>query len=100
MLGCGVMPGSRITDEVAWSAMTELAGYFDHFVTCNNDRPKYHRSGFPEVLRKGLVAAGVRDDMITVRETLDEAIQTGLSIAQPGDLVVVLAGQDPERRIV
>jgi cyanophycin synthetase len=94
------MPAVRITDEVAWDAMKALAGHFEHFITCNNDLPEYRRDGFPEVLQRGLVAAGVREEKITVRDSVDEAIETSLGMARPGDLVLVLAGQDPERLIV
>ena len=89
------MDGNRITDEVACDAMTALAGHFDHYVTCNDDPPKYRRSGFPGILGKGLVAAGVGENMITVLENVDEAIETALAMARPGDLVMVLGGIEP-----
>jgi hypothetical protein len=90
------MPGGRVSDEMAWDAMTALAGHFDHYVTANDDAAKHRREGFPGVLQKGLVAAGVRDDMITVRDNLDDALDEALALARPDNLVMMLGGQEPE----
>lgn len=98
---CAVsMPAARVTDAGALDAITALAGRFDHYVTCNDDFPKFRREGFPELLQQGLVTAGVRSDMVTVRETMEEAIETVAAMARRGDLVVVLGGQDADKLIL
>lgn len=91
------MNASRITDETAYDAMAALAGHFDHYVTCNHDTPLKRREGFSHVLEKGLHGSGVPDDLISVCDGEDEAMDRALALARPGDLVMMLIGYEPQR---
>jgi hypothetical protein len=90
------MNGARVSDDSAFDAMTALAGEFDHFVTCNFDNPKYGRDGFPQVLQRGLMKAGVREEMISVADGEQAALDQALALARPGDLVLAMIGFEPE----
>lgn len=93
------MNASRISDGTACDAMTALAGHFDHYVTCNHDSPLKRREGFSRVLQKGLCAAGVPEGDVSVCDGEDEAISEAIARAQPGDLVMILIGYEPQRII-
>ena len=90
------MNGARVSDDSAFDAMTALAGEFDHFVTCNFDNPKYGRDAFPQVLQRGLMKAGVREEMISVADGEQAALDQALALARPGDLVLAMIGFEPE----
>jgi cyanophycin synthetase len=91
------MNGARVSDDVAFDAMTTLARDFDHYVTCNFDKPKYGRDGFPKVLQRGLMKAGVREEMISMADGEQVALDQALALARPGDLVLVMIGFEPEK---
>jgi cyanophycin synthetase len=91
------MNASRISSDNACDAMTALAGHFDHYVTCNHDSPKKRREGFSQVLANGLSVAGVHAESITICGGEDEAIDIALSLASPGDMIMLLIGYEPHR---
>jgi len=77
--------------------MTALAKDFDHFVTCNCDNPKYRRDGFQQVLQRGLMKAGVREEMISMADGEQVALDQVLALARPGDLVLVMMDFESEK---
>lgn len=90
------MNASRMSDGTACDAMTELAGHFDHYVTCNHGSPLKRREGFSRLLQKGLCEAGVPEGAVSVCDGEDDAIREAITRAQPGDLVMILIGYEPQ----
>ncbi|MEM1434538.1 MAG: cyanophycin synthetase [Pseudomonadota bacterium] len=85
------MPGDR-RDEDVLEAARVAAGHFDHYICRRDDnlRGRTPRE-VPELLRRGLIEAGVNEDDIEIVEEEEAANETALSMARGGDLVLVLA---------
>ncbi|MEX0317533.1 MAG: cyanophycin synthetase [Ruegeria sp.] len=90
------MPGDRRDEDVA-DAAAALAGHFDHFIckADDNRRGRGHDE-IPQMLRAGLIAGGVADDAISIIPSEVDAIEAGLAMAAPGDLLVIF-GDDTAR---
>jgi cyanophycin synthetase len=91
----GAVPGDR-RDEEFFSGAEALAGHYDHYV-CRNfhntrGRPE---TEIPELMKAGLLAAGVPEDAITIVPDSSKAIDHCLDMATAGDLIV-LCIYDPE----
>ena len=83
-------PGDRRDQDVRAMAAA-AAGHFDRYVCKRDDRLRGRgETEIPEMLRGGLVEAGVDEAAIDVVPDEAEAVQHTLSLARPGDLVVVL----------
>jgi UDP-N-acetylmuramyl tripeptide synthase len=84
--------GDRLDADIL-ASVAPLAGHFDHYV-CRNYRVVRNRphDEIPALLKKGLVAAGVPEAAISTVPDADEAVRYSLSLARPGDLLVLLAG--------
>jgi len=89
------MPGDR-RDEEFFASARELAGHYDHYV-CRNFEDTRGRPAaeIPELMRTGLLAAGVPEDAITVITDASAAIDYCIDTATGGDLIV-LQCYDPE----
>ena len=80
--------GNRRDEDLREFGAT-IAGIYDHVILCDPD-PRGRSLGVtPELIRQGLCANGFRDDDVQVILNEDEAIETALSMARPGDLVVL-----------
>ncbi|MCB1445226.1 MAG: cyanophycin synthetase [Rhizobiaceae bacterium] len=87
------MPGDRRDEDIREAARV-LAGHFDHyFVKPDDDRRGRGEMEVPEMLRDGLIAAGVEANRITLVASEAEAVDMGLNTAQPDDLLVVFADE-------
>lgn len=84
--------GARISDATALDTVAELAPHFDIFAPCDWANPKLRRAGLREVMRQGLLNAGVNRDTISTFDTEGEGVQFSLRTARKGDLVVILGG--------
>ena len=83
-------PGDRRDEDVRAMAAA-AAGHFDHYVCKRDDRLRGRgEAEIPEMLRDGLVAAGVDASAVDLVPDEAEAVEHTLGLAQPGDLVVVL----------
>jgi cyanophycin synthetase len=84
--------GDRLDEDIR-ASVAPLAGHFDHYV-CRNYRVVRDRrqDEIPALLKAGLVAAGVPEACITTVPEADGAVRYSLSLACPGDLLVLLAG--------
>ena len=89
------VPGDR-RDEEFWSGAKALAGHYDHYVCRNfhNTRGR-PQTEIPELLKAGLLAEGVPEDIITIVPDASKAIDYCLDMAAAGDLIV-LCIYDPE----
>ena len=88
-------PGDRRDEDVVELAQA-AAGHYDTYLCKRDDHTRGRRGNeVPELLRKGLVDAGVHPDQVEIIEDEQEAIVSGLSRARPGDLVVVFADNIP-----
>jgi cyanophycin synthetase len=87
------IPGDR-RDEDALEVAGIAAGRFDHYICRRDDnlRGRGPRE-IPELLRKGLIEAGVDEDQIQIVETEEEANLEALKQARGGDLLLILADQ-------
>jgi cyanophycin synthetase len=87
------MPGDR-RDEDILEVAGVAAGHFDHYI-CRRDDNLRGRSPreVPELLRQGLLAAGVPDEQIEIIESEEQANQKALDMALGGDLLLILADQ-------
>jgi cyanophycin synthetase len=85
------MPGDR-RDEDILEVASIAAGHFDTYI-CRRDDNLRGRSPreVPELLRKGLLAAGVGEEQIQIVEEEEEANNLALNMARGGDLLVLLA---------
>ncbi len=84
--------GTRVSDATALDTVAALAPHFDIFAPCDWANPKLRRAGLREVMRQGLLNAGVNRDTISTFDTEGEGIQFSLRTACEGDLVVILGG--------
>ncbi|MGD9020162.1 MAG: Mur ligase family protein [Lysobacterales bacterium] len=80
------------SDDYIRSSVTPLAGHFDHYV-CRN----YHilrgraETELPNMLKEAFISAGVEPQDISVIIDADQAIPQTVAMAQPGDLLMLLA---------
>ncbi|MCU9840148.1 cyanophycin synthetase [Ruegeria sp. WL0004] len=90
------MPGDRRDQDVV-DAAAALAGHFDHFICKADDRRRGRgHDEIPQMLRQALMQNGVDDTAITVIPDEVEAVNAGLGMAAPGDLLVIF-GDDTTR---
>jgi cyanophycin synthetase len=84
-------PGDRRDQDIG--RMAEIAaGAFDLYVCRRDDALRGRKKReVPELLRDGLLAAGVDGDHILVVPDEYEAVETALRLAAPGDLLVLFA---------
>lgn len=90
------MPGDRRDQDIADGAAA-LAGHFDHFICkADDNRRRRDHDEIPQMLRAGLMANGVVEDAISIIPSEADAIEAGLAMAAPGDLLVIF-GDDTAR---
>ncbi|MFO1493104.1 MAG: cyanophycin synthetase [Lysobacterales bacterium] len=88
-------PGDRRDEDVIELA-TAAAGHYDVYICKRDDHTRGRRGDeVPLLLHKGLVGAGVAAEQIEIIEDEQEAINSALKRARPGDLVVVFADNIP-----
>jgi cyanophycin synthetase len=87
------IPGDR-RDEDALEVARIAAGRFDHYI-CRRDDNLRGRGAreIPELLRRGLIDAGVPEDHVEIVESEEEANLVALEMARGGDLLLILADQ-------
>lgn len=95
-IGVIAAPGDR-RDEDILAIADEAAGHFDHYV-CKADDNRRGRDfqEVPQMLKKQLITKGVGEDQITVIADETEAVDTALSMACEGDLLLIF-GDDITR---
>ncbi len=82
-------PGDR-RDEDIDAIATRAASSFDRFVVREDDDRRGRAVGsIAARLRDGLLAAGVSDDRIDVVFDETQAVEHGLTVARPGDLLLI-----------
>ncbi len=83
------MPGDRRDEDIQEVGKT-VSGVFDHFICkADDDRRKRGYDEIPKMLREILLKNGVSEDCIDVVPDEVESIHRGLTLAQPGDLLMV-----------
>ncbi|MDB3917810.1 cyanophycin synthetase [bacterium] len=83
------MPGDRRDEDVVEVAKI-VSGVFDHFICkADDNRRKRGYDEIPQMLRKILLENGVAEENIEVIADEVESIQQGLSMAEPGDLLMI-----------
>ena len=84
-------PGDR-RDQDLIEIAGAVAGKFDHYI-CRRDDSLRGRDGdeVPRILAQALQAAGVTKAAITIIPDEQEAIDAGLRMGKPGDLLVIFA---------
>ena len=84
-------PGDRRDEDLVAIAQA-VAGHFDHYI-CRRDDNLRGRDGdeVPNIIARALREAGVDADAISVIPDEQEAIDAGLRMGQPGDLLMVFA---------
>jgi cyanophycin synthetase len=84
-------PGDRRDQDIADTARA-AAGSFDHYICRRDDRPRGRGPDeVPRMLRDALIDKGVPSAAIEMIPDEQEAHQHALSLAQPGDLVLLFA---------
>ena len=87
------VPGDRRDEDIAAIA-TRAARSFDHFIVRRDDARRGRGDDeVPRLLRESLLAAGVADSAIDVVIAEPDAVNRALSMAEPGDLVLLFADQ-------
>jgi cyanophycin synthetase len=84
--------GVRLSDAAVLDTVAALAPHFDVFAPCDWAHPKLRRAGLREVMRQGLLSAGVRKESIFTFDPEGEGVQFCLRSARKGDLVAILGG--------
>ncbi|MEM7581870.1 MAG: cyanophycin synthetase [Acidobacteriota bacterium] len=84
-------PGDRRDEDIAEIARL-CAGKFDHYL-CRRDDSTRGRGPeeVPRMLRATLLESGVSEEQIELVPDEQEAVQRGLKLARPGDLLLVFA---------
>jgi cyanophycin synthetase len=83
------MPGDR-RDEDIREAATRAATSFDHFICRRDDRRRGRGDDeVPMMLRQALLDAGVPEERIEVVVSEVDAVNRGLALACPGDLLLM-----------
>ncbi len=81
--------GNRVDDTYAGLAAAATP-WFDYFV-CTTETPRGRKEGeVGRLLAEGLKAAGIPSDRIEVAEPFGSAVDRILTMAQPGDLAVLI----------
>ena len=84
-------PGDRRDQDIADTARA-AAGSFDHYICRRDDRPRGRGPDeVPRMLRDALIGKGVPPAAIEMIPDEQEAHQRALSLAEPGDLVLLFA---------
>jgi cyanophycin synthetase len=84
-------PGDRRDQDIADTARA-AAGSFDHYICRRDDRPRGRGPDeVPRMLRDALIGKGVPSAAIEMVPDEQQAHQRALSLAQPGDLVLLFA---------
>jgi cyanophycin synthetase len=84
-------PGDR-RDEDLHAIAKAVAGRFDHYVCRRDDNLRKRGSDeVPKIMASALLAAGVALDAVSIIPDEQEAIESALKMAQPGDLVLIFA---------
>lgn len=84
-------PGDRRDEDVAEIARI-AAGHFDHYICREDDRTRGRPSGqIPEMLKKGLIDAGVAEAQIEIIVSEQEAVERSLNMCEKGDLLLIFA---------
>jgi cyanophycin synthetase len=84
-------PGDRRDQDIGDTARA-AAGSFDHYICRRDDRPRGRGPDeVPRMLREALIAKGVPAAAIEMIPDEQEAHQRALSLAEPGDLVLLFA---------
>ena len=84
-------PGDRRDQDIADTARA-AAGSFDHYICRRDDRPRGRGPDeVPRMLRDALLEKGVPPSAIELIPDEQEAHQRALSLAEPGDLVLLFA---------
>jgi cyanophycin synthetase len=86
---CVTCPGDRRDEDVRAIART-VAGKFDAYITHSDDNPRGRAPmEVPEMIKAGLIEAGVSPDAITLSDSETASIQIALEMARPNDLVLI-----------
>ncbi|MBP6748975.1 MAG: cyanophycin synthetase, partial [Xanthomonadaceae bacterium] len=85
-------PGDRRDEDLREIALAAASGEFDHYI-CRRDDGLRGRDGeeVPKLIAATLREAGVRDDAISIIPDEHEAIDAGLRMSRPGDLLLIFA---------
>ncbi len=85
------MPGDRRDQDIQEAAKI-VAGHFDHYI-CRRDDGLRGRAPdeVPRILKDSLMTCGVSESQITIIEEEEKAVNAALTLAQPGDLLLVFA---------
>lgn len=84
-------PGDRRDEDIREIAQV-AAGHFDHFICRSDDNRRGRDQGeVPVMLKNGLLEAGISAGRIDVIPDEQEATHAALQMAEPGDLILVLA---------
>lgn len=84
-------PGDR-RDEDIYELAATAAPYYDYFICKRDDNlRKRAPDEVPRMLKEALLKAGVSANNIETIESEQEAVNTALSMAEDGDLVVIFA---------
>jgi cyanophycin synthetase len=83
------LPGDRRDEDINESARI-IAGHFDHYICKADD----HRRGrgddeVPRMIKAELLRNGVAEAAISIIPDEAQAVDTGLKMAEPGDLLVI-----------
>jgi cyanophycin synthetase len=85
-------PGDRRDEDLRDIAMAVAAGGFDHYICRRDDGLRGRESDeVPKLIAATLREQGVSADKITIIPDEQEAIDAGLRMARPGDLLLVFA---------
>lgn len=82
-------PGDRRDEDITEIARA-AAGHFDHYICRQDDGLRGRSDGeVPAKLRAALIEAGADESQVQMIGDEQQAVQTALSSAQPGDLVMI-----------
>ena len=84
-------PGDR-RDEDLHAIANAVAGRFDHYICRRDDNLRKRGSDeVPKIMASALLTAGIAQDAVSIIPDEQEAIDSALKMARPGDLLLVFA---------
>jgi cyanophycin synthetase len=85
-------PGDRRDEDLRDIAKAVATGEFDHYICRRDDGLRGRQSEeVPRLIAAALLEAGVSEDKIAIIPDEQEAIDAGLRMSQPGDLLLIFA---------
>ncbi len=84
------MPGDRRDEDIVEAAQIAAPGFDSFICKADDDRRRRGHDEVPQLLKKSLMEAGVKEGAIQIIPSEFDAVEKGLQDCQKGDLLIIL----------